>query len=82
MGQLQRDLFELLRSYAALVPPHTMPFPSHMPTPDVHDFLLNFVLLNEHFRSYPPSKTYQCRFWKWAIHHLTAEQSEVRCSEY
>jgi hypothetical protein len=80
-AQVRRDLFDLLRSYAALVPPKLLSFPSHIPLPEIHDFLLHHLLLNDHLKAYPPSTTYQRAFWKWAIDHLNSESVEAAAGQ-
>ena len=74
----QTDLFELLRGYSALVPVKYLTFPSHLRVIDVHNFLVENILLNEHFVTYPASPGYQHSFWKWAIYHLEEGMIEVR----
>ncbi|KAJ7508581.1 hypothetical protein B0H11DRAFT_1848194 [Mycena galericulata] len=64
------DLFQILRGYAALIPPNHLSFPSHLQAEVIHDFLVDRVLTNPHFKTYPPSKEYQKSFWKWIILHL------------
>ena len=66
---LPHPLFDVLRAYA------TLKSPRHIQKPDVsfasaHQFLLEKVLLNAHFKEYPPSTQYQLSFWKWAIDWL------------
>ncbi|OBZ79740.1 Protein-lysine N-methyltransferase EEF2KMT, partial [Grifola frondosa] len=71
------QLVRILQGFASLQPPRTITFPSSLPWRQVHDFVLNFILLNEHFRDYPPSEQYQSTFWKWAIARL----EEFACAE-
>lgn len=67
---LDPALFNLLRAYSALKTPRLLSFPSHLRFPQVHDFVLSYILLNPHLLQYPPSHTYQLSFWKWVIEHL------------
>ncbi|KAJ7492140.1 hypothetical protein FB451DRAFT_518234 [Mycena latifolia] len=61
------DLFQILRGYAALIPPHHLQFPFHLEAHAIHDFLVAHILTSAHFKAYPPSKQYQKSFWKWII---------------
>ena len=61
---------QLLRPFFALTPPSALKFPSEYFPTEINDFLVNNILLSSHFQSYPPSKQYQRRFWKWAIETL------------
>lgn len=68
-------LFHILQSYAALVPPQYL----QCSTNGFHDFVVEFVFDNPHFKLYPPSRKYQCTFWRWAIHELeTIAANEAR----
>jgi hypothetical protein len=60
----------LLRKYAALAPPSSLDISSELPFAEVHDFLLDSILLNTHLQTYPPSDDYKRSFWKWAIQRL------------
>ncbi|KAF7337698.1 Protein-lysine N-methyltransferase EFM3 [Mycena sanguinolenta] len=64
---IHADLFQILRGYASLVPPSRLQFPSHLQTQVIHDFLVDHILSNLHFQTYPPSVDYQRSFWKWII---------------
>ncbi|KAJ6520354.1 hypothetical protein C8R45DRAFT_1086224 [Mycena sanguinolenta] len=70
MISIHPDLFQILRGYASLVPPSRLQFPSHLQTQVIHDFLVDHILANLHFRNYPPSADYQRSFWKWIIPQL------------
>ncbi|KAJ7216779.1 hypothetical protein B0H12DRAFT_1241806 [Mycena haematopus] len=72
---IRSDLFQILRGYAALVPPSRLQFPSHLQTQVIHDFLVDHILLSLHFQNYPPSADYQRSFWKWMIPHLEKANS-------
>ncbi|OCH95682.1 hypothetical protein OBBRIDRAFT_871167 [Obba rivulosa] len=63
-------LFDVLRAYAALYPPRLLQFPREFKFHQVHNFLVDSILLNRHFQEYPPSAQYQASFWKWAIDRL------------
>lgn len=71
------DLFLLLRQFCSLVPPIALFFPDHLPASDVHDFLVDSILLHPHLQQYPPSKQYQKSFWKWCISHLETKDVEI-----
>ncbi|KAJ7665208.1 hypothetical protein DFH06DRAFT_309176 [Mycena polygramma] len=66
-GCIHSDLFHILRGYASLIPANKLRFPSHLQTQVIHDFLVDHILLNAHFKKYPPSQDYQRTFWKWII---------------
>ncbi|KDQ63175.1 hypothetical protein JAAARDRAFT_202673 [Jaapia argillacea MUCL 33604] len=72
---LRLDLFDILRGYAAVVPPRILHYPDDLPWDEMHHFLLDYILLNSHFKKYPPSSAYQHSFWKWAIAHLESTSS-------
>jgi hypothetical protein len=63
-------LFDLVQAYSALKHPRLLSFPSRLPFPQVHDFVLSYILFNPHLSQYPPSYTYQLSFWKWVIEQL------------
>ncbi|KAI0316493.1 hypothetical protein OF83DRAFT_1264688 [Amylostereum chailletii] len=60
-------LFDILRRYSALMPVKSISIPSELTFQEVHDFLLENILLNNHLTAYPPSTSYQEAFWKWVI---------------
>ncbi|KAJ6486109.1 hypothetical protein C8R47DRAFT_1321037 [Mycena vitilis] len=66
-GCIHSDLFHILRGYASLIPANKLRFPSHLQTQVIHDFLVDHILLNAHFKKYSPSPDYQRIFWKWII---------------
>jgi protein-lysine N-methyltransferase EEF2KMT len=66
----ENDLDALRREYSALVPIHALHFPSHLPWYEIHNFLLNSILLDPHLQTYSPSNHYQRAFWKWTIERL------------
>ncbi|KZT30931.1 hypothetical protein NEOLEDRAFT_1159994 [Neolentinus lepideus HHB14362 ss-1] len=72
MANIPRDFYNLLREYGALLPSRLLRFPLGIPWPELHNLLLENVLLDQHFTSYPPSVEYQRAFWKAAIDHLEA----------
>ena len=67
---MDSQLFALLQGLFSLTPLNTLSFPTRLSAVQINDFLLNNLLLNQHFQQYPPSSQYQKRFWKWAITHL------------
>ncbi|EKM61411.1 uncharacterized protein PHACADRAFT_168858 [Phanerochaete carnosa HHB-10118-sp] len=69
-------LIDVLRRYATLCPIRTLQFPNTLPFHQVHDFLLNHILLHPFFISYPPSPQYQQQFWKWTLAHLESMPME------
>ncbi|KAA1467778.1 hypothetical protein DENSPDRAFT_832917 [Dentipellis sp. KUC8613] len=73
---MRPEVMDLLRGYGSLVNPNSLHFPADLPFTYVHDFLLNSILLNEHFAAFPPSDHYQTFFWKWVIAHLEAMASD------
>ncbi|KAF8913238.1 putative methyltransferase-domain-containing protein [Gymnopilus junonius] len=60
------QLFALLRQFYALNPTNIILFPKDCLPQGINDFLVNDVLLSQHFQKYPPSPQYQKRFWKWS----------------
>jgi|SRR5882762_3372 hypothetical protein len=73
MVSLHKDLFNILLGYSALIPPRILNFPLHLPFNEVHDFLVETILLGRnlpHLKAYPPSNAYRYTFWKWTIQHL------------
>jgi protein-lysine N-methyltransferase EEF2KMT len=82
---LHKDLFDILLGYSALVPPRILNFPFHLLFDDVHDFLVESVLLAHdlpHLKAYPPSNAYQYTFWKWAIRCLEEMSTNQACIVY
>ena len=70
LASLPDSLFAILQGYASLTSIRLLPDISNASFFDVHDFLLNWLLLNPHFQVYPPSEHYQVSFWKWAVGKL------------
>jgi hypothetical protein len=67
---MDSQLFTLLHGFFSLTPLHALRFPSRLSAIQINNFLLNNLLLDQHFQQFPPSSQYQKRFWKWAITHL------------
>jgi hypothetical protein len=80
MTFLEPELFELLRGFYSLAPPHNMTFPVHMVPSTLHAFFLGFILSNSRLQQYPPSIQYQKTFWRWAIHHLEHMTTDEACT--
>lgn len=74
LGNLPDALIDVLRGYATLSPIRTLKFPHELLFYQIHDFLLNSILLHPFFTTYAPSPQYQQQFWKWALEHLEAHQ--------
>lgn len=74
------SLSNILHAYSALVPPRQISIPPFLAFSEVQGFFLNSILLNEHFKRYPPSQKYQRKFWKWALERLEvlSQNEEVR----
>ncbi|KAI0800674.1 putative methyltransferase-domain-containing protein, partial [Fomes fomentarius] len=68
-------LLNVLRAYATLRPPKAIWRPE-VSFSLAHDFFLDHLLLNPHFKQFPPSIQYQITFWKWAIEWLEGLMSE------
>ncbi|KAF9446125.1 hypothetical protein P691DRAFT_777095 [Macrolepiota fuliginosa MF-IS2] len=51
-----------------------MKWPCNISVVKVHNFILNSILLDPHFASYPPSAQYQKGFWKWTIENMERSQ--------
>ena len=82
MVTLHKDLFDILLGYSALTIPRNLHFPLHLSFNDVHDFLVETVLLCDdlpHLKAYPPSNEYQYTFWKWAIQGLEDMWTDEAC---
>ena len=82
LHELPFVLLNLLRGYATLSSTRSLLFPSSLEFHIVHDFLLNDVLLNELFVTFPPSAQYQVRFWKWALYNLECMDIPAVSSEF
>ncbi|KAH9486393.1 Protein-lysine N-methyltransferase EEF2KMT [Psilocybe cubensis] len=76
---MDAQLFALLRCFFSLTSPSELQFPDNCSLTQINNFLVNNILLNDHFRAYPPSDQYQQRFWKWAIENL--EDRARKCIE-
>ncbi|KIL01047.1 hypothetical protein PAXRUDRAFT_821060 [Paxillus rubicundulus Ve08.2h10] len=63
-------LLSILWAYSALVPTKNISLSLTLRFNEIHGFLLNNILLNEHLKNYPPSELYRQGFWKWAIVQL------------
>lgn len=73
------SLEDLLRGYATVCSTRKLGLPDKISFEDLHNFLLNGILLNPFLEKYPPSTQYQSRFWKWAIENLENKSvTEVR----
>lgn len=59
----------LQAQFALLVPPSSLLLPDKS-FEEIHDELVNKILLDAHLNEYPPSKEYQLSFWKWAVKRL------------
>ncbi|KAI9057779.1 hypothetical protein FKP32DRAFT_1583224 [Trametes sanguinea] len=73
---LPEPLFDVLRAYAALLPPRSFEL-ADVAFGTLQGFLLSHILLNPHFRDFPPSKQYQLSFWKWAIDRLEQSAHDI-----
>ncbi|KAJ2984488.1 hypothetical protein NUW54_g10491 [Trametes sanguinea] len=78
---LPEPLFDVLRAYAALLPPRSIEL-ADVAFGTLHGFLLSHILLNPHFRDFPPSTQYQLLFWKWAIDRLEQSASDPDQARY
>jgi len=78
---MHKDLFLLLRQYAALVPPRSINFPKHFPLSVITEFIVEHIITNPHFHQYPPAKQFQQQWWKRMIslleEHVT-DQARTR----
>ncbi|KAJ7940485.1 hypothetical protein B0H13DRAFT_14257 [Mycena leptocephala] len=81
MACIHPDLFQILQGYASLTPPNYLRYPSHLHTQVIHDFLVDHILLNAHFQTYPRSKDYQKSFWKWIIPRLETKSVDSELVE-
>jgi hypothetical protein len=75
---IEQELFDILRGFASLQPTNSLKWPRSISFARTHDFLLNSVLLDSHFSSYPPSVQYQWSFWKWAVENMERALQEMR----
>ncbi|KAF9566898.1 hypothetical protein CPC08DRAFT_681596 [Agrocybe pediades] len=60
----------LLRSFYSLAPVNSLKLPNDCSFAAISQCLVANILQDDHFLSYPPSRQYQRRFWKWAIESL------------
>lgn len=78
---MDSQLFTLLHGFFSLTPLIALRFPSRLSAVQINKFLLNDLLLNQHFQRFPPSNQYQKRFWKWAITHLETMSRKYNIEE-
>ncbi|PPQ79867.1 hypothetical protein CVT25_002923 [Psilocybe cyanescens] len=76
---MDAQLFSLLRAFFALTSPNALQFPESCSLLTINNFLVQNILLSEHFLAYPPSDQYQQRFWKWVIE--TLEDRARKCPD-
>ena len=67
---MRSEVFELIRHYARLVPITELQWPSKTPVCEIQRDLIDHILDNAHFTDYPPSLSYQKRFWKWVVEKI------------
>ena len=79
--KMDSQLFTLLHGFFSLTPVNALRFPSRLPAVQINNFLLNNLLLNQHFQQFPPSSQYQKRFLKWAITHLETTSRKYNIEE-
>lgn len=79
--KMDSQLFALLHGFFSLTPLNALRFPSRLSAVQINNFLLNNLLLNQHFQQFPPSSQYQKRFWKWAITHLEIASRKYNIEE-
>ena len=79
--KMDSQLFTLLHGFFSLTPLNALRFPSRLSAVQINNFLLNNLLLNQHFQQFPPSSQYQKRFWKWAITHLETTSRKYNIEE-
>ena len=60
-------LLDLLRGYSALLPVTKLVYPRSHPFLEIHDFVIENILLSAHLALYPPSTPYQQSFFKWIL---------------
>ena len=81
LSYMDSQLFALLHGVSSLTPLNALRFPSRPSAVQINNFLVNNVLLNQHFQQFPPSNQYQKRFWKWAITHLDIASRKCNTEE-
>ncbi|KAK7465563.1 hypothetical protein VKT23_005536 [Stygiomarasmius scandens] len=78
---MHKDLFLLLRQYAALASPRSINFPNHFPLSVITEFIVEHIITNPHFHQYPPAKQFQQQWWKRMIslleEHITDQEDEI-----
>ncbi|KAF8921859.1 putative methyltransferase-domain-containing protein [Mucidula mucida] len=62
---IPREIFTLLRQYAAVVPIFQLKLDDSHVNQLTHDLLVQHIIANPHFESYPPTLSYRQSFWKW-----------------
>ncbi|KAF9024092.1 hypothetical protein BDZ89DRAFT_1017730 [Hymenopellis radicata] len=67
---ISREIFTLLRQYAAAVPVFQLKLHDSLINQFTHDLLVQHLIANPHFESYPPTLSYRQSFWKWVIRRL------------
>lgn len=71
------QLFPFIQRYGLLAPVDESLWPLDTSTEDIQDYLIKHILTSVHFETYPPSKTYQRKFWKWTIEKIEELGKEV-----
>ncbi len=61
------------RVYGALLPPAELP--EHMY--QLQHELVKCIIYYEHFRMYPPARSYQRKFWKYVVEEIEQGNEEV-----
>ena len=64
---------KIQRIYGALLPPAELP--EHIYR--FQDQLVEYIIYCEHFGKYPPARSYQRKFWKYAVEKIEEANEEV-----
>ena len=74
---MDNRLFPLVQYFGLLSPTDKLEWPSGLHISTIQEFLVEQILDSEHFNAFPPSPTFQRRFWKWIVEEIEGHGEEV-----
>ena len=74
---MDNRLFPLIQHFGLLSPTDKLEWSPGIPIPTIQEFLVQQILNSEHFNAFPPSPTFQRRFWKWVVEEVERHGEEV-----